>query len=89
MTLLLSGVALPGLAYLGSFEESDGYRIPGAGGSGNILSLNFAGDAQFYLNNVPANGLTGIVAPPRRGFGGGKSTPGEEFGALGMPSFSP
>lgn len=63
ITLLLSGVALPTLAYLGSFEESDGYRIPGAGGSGSILSLNFAGDAQFYLNNVPANGLTGIVAP--------------------------
>lgn len=46
--------------YLGSFEQSDGYRIPS---SGNILSLNFAGDAQFYLNNNSANGLTGIVAP--------------------------
>jgi hypothetical protein len=63
ITLLLSGVAFPALAYLGSFEESDGYRIPGAGGTGNILSLNFAGDAQFYLSNNPANGLTGIVAP--------------------------
>ncbi|MES2598107.1 MAG: PEP-CTERM sorting domain-containing protein [Verrucomicrobiota bacterium] len=47
-------------AYLGGFEESDGYRVPS---SGNILSLNFAGDAQFYLGNNPANGFTGIVAP--------------------------
>ncbi|GEP44889.1 hypothetical protein [Brevifollis gellanilyticus] len=46
--------------YLGSFEENDGYRVPS---SGNILSLNFAGDAQFYLGNNPTNGLTGIVAP--------------------------
>jgi len=47
-------------AYLGSFEESDGYRIPIGG---NIPSLNFVGDAQFYLGNNIANGLTGIVAP--------------------------
>lgn len=50
-------------AYLGSFEESDGYRIPGAGGVGNIASGFFVGDAQFYLNNSLANGYTGIVAP--------------------------
>ena len=55
--------AHPAWAYLGSFEEEDGYRVPGAGGIGNITSLNFAGDAQFFLNNLPANGLTGIVAP--------------------------
>lgn len=45
-------------AYLGSFEEQDGYRLPG---DGQILSAFLAGDAQFYLNNIDANGFTGIV----------------------------
>jgi len=45
-------------AYLGSFEELDGYRTPF---NGNILSLDLAGDAKFYLNNLSANGFTGIV----------------------------
>jgi hypothetical protein len=44
--------------YLGSFEEQDGYRIPL---DGQILSASLAGDAQFYLNNIEANGYTGVV----------------------------
>lgn len=47
-------------AYLGSFEESDGYRVPG---NGNILDAGFGGDARFYLSNNAANGFTGIVPP--------------------------
>jgi len=45
-------------AYLGSFEEQDGYRIPL---NGQILSSSLPGDAQFYLNNILANGYTGVV----------------------------
>ncbi len=45
-------------AYLGSFEEQDGYRIPL---DGQILSGYLLGDAQFYLNNIDANGYTGVV----------------------------
>jgi hypothetical protein len=45
-------------AYLGSFEEQDGYRLPL---DGQILSAFLAGDAQFYLNNIDANGYTGVV----------------------------
>lgn len=48
----------PACAYLGSFEEQDGYRIPL---DGQILSAFLAGDAQFYLNNIDANGYTGVV----------------------------
>jgi hypothetical protein len=46
------------MAYLGSFEEDDGYRIPQ---NGVISSLGFGGDAMFYLNNNAVNGFTGIV----------------------------
>lgn len=45
-------------AYLGGFEEQDGYRIPM---NGQILSSYLAGDAQFYLNNNATNGYTGVV----------------------------
>lgn len=45
-------------AYLGSFEEEDGYRIPM---NGQISSAFFAGDAQYYLNNNPASGYTNVV----------------------------
>jgi hypothetical protein len=45
-------------AYLGGFEEQDGYRVPL---NGQITSNYFAGDAQFYLNNNAANGYTGVV----------------------------
>ena len=38
-------------AYLGSFEEQDGYRLPV---DGQILSAFLAGDAQFYLTNIDA-----------------------------------
>lgn len=65
-------------AYLGSFEESDGYRIPGAGGVGNIASGFFIGDAQFYLNNSLANGYTGIVAPGAYPNGQGDATHGAD-----------
>lgn len=47
-------------AYLGGFEEQDGYRIPG---TGNIFTSGIPGDAQFYLGNNPSNGFTGIVPP--------------------------
>jgi hypothetical protein len=66
-------------AYLGSFEEADGYRIPGVGGAGNIASGFFAGDAQFYLNNSSANGLTGIVAPGAYPNGLGDATHGADL----------
>ncbi|MBV6499322.1 MAG: hypothetical protein CJBNEKGG_01776 [Prosthecobacter sp.] len=60
LTCLLFG--RPGMtwAYLGSFEEGDGYRVPG---TGLIVSQFIPGDAQFYLGNNPANGYTGVVAP--------------------------
>ncbi|MDB6004264.1 MAG: hypothetical protein JWR15_1251 [Prosthecobacter sp.] len=45
-------------AYLGSFEEEDGYRIPM---NGQISSSFLPGDAQFYLNNTPASGYTNVV----------------------------
>ncbi len=45
-------------AYLGGFEAQDGYSTPQ---NGLIPSLLFAGDAQFYLNNTPASGYTGVV----------------------------
>jgi hypothetical protein len=48
----------PACAYLGGFEEQDGYRIPM---NGQILSSSLAGDVQFYLDNVDANGYTGVV----------------------------
>jgi hypothetical protein len=53
-------MAWPGVAfaYLGSFEELDGYRVPQ---NGLIPSLDFGSDAKFYLNNNSANGFTGIV----------------------------
>lgn len=55
LTLLLPQSAM---AYLGSFEEADGYRIPQ---NGVISSLGFGGDAMFHLNNNAVNGFTGIV----------------------------
>lgn len=45
-------------AYLGSFEEDDGYRMAL---NGQIASAFFAGDAQYYLNNNPAAGYTNVV----------------------------
>ena len=45
-------------AYLGGFEEQDGYRVPM---NGQIPSGYLPGDAQFYLNNNSANGYTGVV----------------------------
>lgn len=57
---LLAALACPRLAdaYLGGFEEQDGYRIPL---DGQIASDFLLGDAQFYLNNIDANGFTGVV----------------------------
>lgn len=57
---LLGAICWPGqaCAYLGSFEEQDGYRIPL---NGQILSAFLPSDAQFYLNNIDANGFTGVV----------------------------
>lgn len=60
LACLILGWPGVGLAYLGSFEEGDGYRIPG---TGLIVSQFLAGDAQFYLGNNSANGYTGVVAP--------------------------
>ena len=45
-------------AYLGSFEEQDGYRIPL---NGQISSAFLPGDAQYYLNNDSLAGYTGVV----------------------------
>jgi hypothetical protein len=61
--LLILGAPGLGWAYLGSFEESDGYRIPGTNGIFNIPSLEFSGDAAFFLNNIGINRVTGIVPP--------------------------
>jgi hypothetical protein len=51
-------------AYLGGFEEWDGYHSPVStsggyinnGGIGLITGLGIAGDANFFLNNNPGNG---------------------------------
>ena len=48
----------PAGAFLGGFEEQDGYRIPL---TAQIPTAGFAGDTQFYLNNNPAEGFTGVV----------------------------
>lgn len=45
-------------AYLGGFEEQDGYRVPL---NGLIPSQGFLGDASFYLDNNPSSGTTGVV----------------------------
>lgn len=56
--LAICGWPWEACAYLGSFEEQDGYRIPL---DGQILSNHILGDAQFYLNNIDTNGYTGVV----------------------------
>lgn len=57
--LLALGLAgVPAHAFLGGFEEEDGYRIPL---TGQIPSAMLGSDAQFYLMNNPANGYTGVV----------------------------
>lgn len=48
----------PAGAFLGSFEEADGYRIPL---TGQIPTADLGTDAQFYLMNDPMNGYTGVV----------------------------
>ena len=57
---IFGGMTGTARAYLGSFEELDGYRVPV---NGQITSLNLGGDAQFYLNNDIDSGFTGVVAP--------------------------
>ncbi len=56
LSLLLAGGRAE--AFLGSFEEEDGYRIPL---TGQIASAMLGTDAQFYLNNNPGSGMTGVV----------------------------
>lgn len=57
--LLAFGLAaVPAQAFLGSFEEEDGYRIPL---TGQIPTAMLGTDTQFYLMNNPANGYTGVV----------------------------
>lgn len=60
LTCLLSVLSWPheAGAYLGGFEEQDGYRTPQ---NGAIPSLDHVGDARFYLDNNAGNGHTGIV----------------------------
>ncbi|MGV3662893.1 MAG: PEP-CTERM sorting domain-containing protein [Prosthecobacter sp.] len=56
--LALGLAAMPAHAFLGSFEEEDGYRIPL---TGQIPTAMLGTDAQFYLMNNAGNGYTGVV----------------------------
>lgn len=49
---------MPAHAFLGSFEEEDGYRIPL---TGQIPAAMLGTDTQFYLMNNAGNGYTGVV----------------------------
>ncbi|HEY1050066.1 MAG TPA: PEP-CTERM sorting domain-containing protein [Prosthecobacter sp.] len=49
---------MPAHAFLGSFEEEDGYRIPL---TAQIPTAMLGTDAQFYLMNNAGNGYTGVV----------------------------
>lgn len=79
-------LALPmsAMAYLGSFEEQDGYHTPvtvtgylDVGGRGLIPSLSIAGDATFYYGD-PANGLITWVAPAATPNSAGDTTHGSD-----------
>lgn len=68
LALLLAGLPGSTFAFLGGFEEGDGYHtpvtVPGyldISGLGMIPSLGIAGDATFYLNNNPLDGFISWV----------------------------
>lgn len=74
----------PGFAFLGGFEESDGYHTPNvlAGyltvdGFGLMPTLNFAGDAVFY-NGDPLNGFINWVPPSATPNSSGDGTHGSD-----------
>jgi len=59
LCLLILGLATESAhAFLGSFEEEDGYRIPLIG---QIPSAMLSSDTQFYLLGSAGNGYTGVV----------------------------
>lgn len=90
-------LALPtsGRAFLGSFEEEDGYHTPitvtgylDLGGRGLIPTLSIAGDAVFY-NGDPSNGLISWVPPSATPNSEGDGTHGSDVtrynaGAFGI-----
>ncbi len=98
-TLLVSVVltlALPtrARAYLGSFEEGDGYHTPitltgylNVGGRGEIATLSIAGDAVFY-NGDPSNGLINWVPPAATPNSQGDFTHGPDVTRYNAGAFS-
>ncbi|MBX7208920.1 MAG: hypothetical protein K1X78_11440 [Verrucomicrobiaceae bacterium] len=71
-------------AYLGSFEEQDGYHTPvtvtgylDIGGKGEIPSLGIVGDATFY-NGDPSNGFISWVPPAATPNSAGDTTHGPD-----------
>lgn len=92
---LILSLPVKALAYLGSFEEEDGYHTPvtvtgymNVGGLGEIASLSIAGDAVFY-NGDPSNGLISWVPPAATPNSAGDGTHGPDVtrynaGAFGI-----
>ena len=95
VTALILSLPVKALAYLGSFEEEDGYHTPvtvtgymNVGGLGEIASLSIAGDAVFY-NGDPSNGLISWVPPAATPNSAGDGTHGPDVtrynaGAFGI-----
>jgi len=98
--LLALALPTPVLAYLGSFEEGDGYHTPvtvtgymDVSGRGLIPSLSIAGDAVFY-NGDPSNGLITWVPPAATPNSIGDTTHGSDVtrynaGAFGVNNGGP
>lgn len=90
---LLLLLPISGRAYLGSFEEQDGYHSPvttagylDVNGRGLIPSLSIAGDAVFY-NGDPVNGLISWVAPAATPNSIGDTTHGSDLTRYNAGSF--
>ena len=87
-------------AYLGSFEEDDGYHTPvtvagylDLGGMGHIPTLSIVADAVFY-NGDPSNGLISWVPPAATPNSAGDGTHGPDVtrynaGAFGSNNGGP
>lgn len=101
LVALIGSICAPSAhAYLGGFEEEDGYHTPvtvtgylDLGGRGEIPSLGFAGDAVFY-NGDPSNGLISWVPPAATPNSAGDTTHGPDVtrynaGGFGINSSGP
>lgn len=90
---LAAALPMQAYAYLGSFEEGDGYHTPvtvagytNIGGMGHISSLSIAGDAVFY-NGDPSNGLITWVPPAATPNSTGDGTHGPDVTRYNAGSF--